>query len=182
VGYQANSLGDYKKDGGVRYGRGSMHGNGSNPELAEQLLAGAGVPTSVSLGSTCTTLWAGLPAGTPIGPTTVNPTYNPSPIGCKNDGFVSTDAWGYRIRASMTYNNVFNSGITVSPSVFWSQDVDGVAMDGAFIEDRETLGLGLKFDYSKRYVLDLNWVDYADETYDPFFDRDYYSASFSVTF
>jgi hypothetical protein len=158
VGYQANSLGDYKKDGGVRYGRGSMHGNGSNPELAAQI-----PPLQ---GNTCA----------------VTPLYNPSPIGCKNDGFVSTDAWGYRLRASMTYNNVFNSGITVIPSVFWSQDVDGYSMDGTFLEDRETLGLGLKFDYSKRYVLDLNWVDYADETYDPFFDRDYYSASFSVTF
>ncbi|MCE3285106.1 MAG: hypothetical protein K0R70_1362, partial [Steroidobacteraceae bacterium] len=28
----------------------------------------------------------------------------------------------------------------------------------------------------------LNYVDYDDENFDPLFDRDYYSASFSVTF
>jgi hypothetical protein len=31
-------------------------------------------------------------------------------------------------------------------------------------------------------VFDLNWVDYANNNFDPLFDRDYYSASFSVTF
>jgi hypothetical protein len=66
--------------------------------------------------------------------------------------------------------------------VFWSQDVEGISMDPAFIEDREVLGLGLKFTYNKQYVFDLNWVDYANNNFDPLFDRDYYSASFSVTF
>jgi len=66
--------------------------------------------------------------------------------------------------------------------VFWSQDVDGVSMDPAFIEDRSVLGLGLKFTYNKAYVFDLNWVQYADNGYDPLQDRDFYSASFSVTF
>jgi hypothetical protein len=31
-------------------------------------------------------------------------------------------------------------------------------------------------------LLDLNYVSYADENFDPLFDRDYYSASVSVTF
>jgi hypothetical protein len=55
-------------------------------------------------------------------------------------------------------------------------------MDPQFIEDRQILGLGLKFTYNKRYVLDLAMVDYADKNFDPLFDRDYYSASVSVTF
>jgi hypothetical protein len=55
-------------------------------------------------------------------------------------------------------------------------------MDPAFIEDRQILGLGLKFTYNKRYVLDLSWVDYNDKNFDPLFDRDYYSAAVSVTF
>ena len=82
----------------------------------------------------------------------------------------------------MDYNNVLNTGVTVTPSVFWLHDVEGVSMDPTFNEDRKTLGVGLKFNLNKKYVLDLNYVDYADENFDPLFDRDYYSASFSVTF
>jgi hypothetical protein len=108
--------------------------------------------------------------------------YNPSKRGCKNDGYVTDVAWGFRMRASADYLNVLNSGIAVTPSVFWAYDVDGVSMDPTFIEDRMVLGLGLKFNYNKKYTFDTNWVQYADNGYDPLQDRDYYSASFSVTF
>ena len=67
-------------------------------------------------------------------------------------------AWGYRLRVSADYNNVMNSGVTVTPSVFWAHDVEGVSMDPTFIEDRMTLGLGVKFNYNKKYVLDVNYV------------------------
>jgi hypothetical protein len=111
-----------------------------------------------------------------------NSLYNPHPEGCKNDGYVTDMAWGYRLRLSMSYNNVMSTGIGITPSVFWSDDVDGVSMDPTFNEGRSTLGLGLKFDLAKKYVFDLNYVSYADNNFDPLFDRDYYSASFSVTF
>jgi hypothetical protein len=66
--------------------------------------------------------------------------------------------------------------------VYWAHDVEGFSMDPAFIEDRQVLGLGLKFTLNKQYVLDLNYVQYANDNFDPTFDRDYYSASMSVTF
>jgi hypothetical protein len=111
-----------------------------------------------------------------------NPLYNPQPNGCRNDGYVTDVAWGYRLRVSMDYNNVMNSGVTVTPSVFWSQDVEGVSMDPTFIEDRKTLGLGVKFNYNKAYTVDLNYVRYDNGGFDPLFDRDYYSAAVSMTF
>jgi hypothetical protein len=55
-------------------------------------------------------------------------------------------------------------------------------MDPAFIEDRNALNLGLRFNYNKRYQLDMNWVQFGDSGYDPLQDRDYYSASISMTF
>jgi hypothetical protein len=55
-------------------------------------------------------------------------------------------------------------------------------MDPQFVEDRSVLGLGLKFNYNKKYVLDLNYVEYGTSQFDPLFDRDYYSAAVSVTF
>ena len=111
-----------------------------------------------------------------------SPVFNPQPNGCLNDGYVTDDSWGYRIRLSADYNNVFDSGVTVTPSVFWAHDVDGVSMDPTFIEDRQVLGLGLRFNYNKRYNLEMNYVDYAEADFDPLFDRDYYSVSASVTF
>jgi hypothetical protein len=111
-----------------------------------------------------------------------NPFYNPHPEGCRNDGYITDFSWGYRVRLSMDYNNVFDSGVTITPSVFWADDVEGVSIDPAFNEGRQTLGLGLKFNLNKRYVLDTNYVSYANDTFDPTFDRDYYSAALSVTF
>ena len=72
--------------------------------------------------------------------------------------------------------------IRVSPSLVWNHDVDGVAMDGQFIEGRQTLGLGVGFNYAKKYTVDLGYTWYADSAYNPLMDRDYYSAVFSVTF
>jgi hypothetical protein len=175
---QANDVPDYTK-GGVRYGRGFMYGTGSGPGYGPATPdnpEGAPGLGTASAGDVCSPTFSGLPIPA------ANRLYNPHPIGCRNDGYVTDFAWGYRIRASADYNNVFNSGITVTPSVFWSQDVEGVSMDPTFIEDRQVLGLGVKFNLNKRYVVDVNYVDYADKNFDPLFDRDYYSAAFSVTF
>ncbi|MGB5103684.1 MAG: DUF1302 domain-containing protein [Steroidobacteraceae bacterium] len=176
VGAQWNNVPDYTK-GGVRYGRGFMFGTGSNPEFGP---GGAphGQPLlgTLSQGDHCSPTYVGIP--TP----TFNSQYNPHPEGCRNDGYITDMAWGYRLRVSADYNNVMNTGVTVTPSVFWSHDVDGVSIDPTFNEDRQTLGLGLKFNLNKKYILDVNYVSYANNNFDPLFDRDYYSAAFSVTF
>ena len=175
IGMQWNNIPDYTK-GGIRYGRGFMYGYGSGPEYAPGGFP-QGQPTIPFVnGDWCSPTLVGAPV--PL----ANPSFNPHPLGCKNDGYITDHAWGYRLRVSADYLNVFNSGITVTPSVFWSHDVEGISMDPAFIEDRQVLGLGLKFTYNKQYTLALDWVDYADENFDPLFDRDYYSASVSVTF
>ena len=168
IGAQWNNVPDYTA-GAVRYGRAFAWGYGSSPAYA------ATVPPTA--GTTCSPTFAGLPVPVPAGTL-----YNPSPRGCKNDGYVTDFAWGYRLRVSMDYNNVFNTGVTMTPNVFWSQDVEGVSMDPAFIEDRSALNLGLRFNYNKRYQVDMNWVQFSNSGYDPLQDRDYYSASISMTF
>jgi hypothetical protein len=167
VGAQWNNVPDYTT-GSVRYGRGFMWGHGSSPAYAQQI-----PPTQ---GSSCSPTLLGLPVPVP------STLYNPSPRGCKNDGYVTDFAWGYRVRISMDYNNVVDSGITITPSVFWSQDVEGVSATPAFIEDRSALNLGLRFNYNKKYDLQMNWVQFGNSGYDPLFDRDYYSATVSMTF
>jgi hypothetical protein len=107
---------------------------------------------------------------------------NTQPDGRKIDGYITDLSWGYRMRARLDYDGAFDGAIRVSPSIVWNHDVDGVAMDGQFIEDRQTLGLGVGFNYAKKYTLDLGYTWYADSAYNPLMDRDYYSASLSVTF
>jgi len=172
IGSQWNDVPNHMKDN-LRYGRGFMWGYGSSPAWGNSAAA-----ASWSGGNTCEPTFQngpvpGIPAST---------FYNPSKRGCKNDGYVTDVAWGFRTRISADYLNVFNSGIAVTPSVYWAYDIDGTSMDPTFIEDRMVLGLGLKFNYNKKYTFDTNWVQYADNGYDPLQDRDYYSASFSVTF
>ena len=176
VGFQWNNVPDYTK-GGVRYGRGFMFGTGSGPEYGPGG-APSGQPAlgGASLGNLCSPTFTGVPV--PV----FNTLYNPSPDGCRNDGYITDMAWGYRLRVSADYINVFNSGVTVTPSVFWSHDVDGVSIDPQFIEDRQVLGLGVKFNYNKKYTMDFNYVSYANNNFDPLFDRDYYSASIGMTF
>jgi hypothetical protein len=178
IGGQWNNVPDYTK-GGLRYGRGFMFGTGSSFEGYGPSpdnptgLTGSDIATQ---GDFCSPTYVGVPV--PTG----NALYNPHPIGCKNDGYITDMAWGYRVRVTMDYNNALNTGVTVSPSVFWADDVEGVSMDPTFNEDRQTLGLGLKFSLNKKYVVDLNYVQYTDKNFDPLFDRDYYSAAMSVTF
>jgi len=108
---------------------------------------------------------------------------NISSEGCKSGGYTTNFAWGYRMKLELTYNNVFNSGVTFYPSVFWSHDVKGWSVDNQFAEGRQALGLGARFSYAKRYSLDLSAVRFNDNAdYDPLRDRGFYSATVSMSF
>ncbi|MCC6193563.1 MAG: DUF1302 domain-containing protein [Burkholderiales bacterium] len=112
----------------------------------------------------------------------VPPLVNPQQDGCRNDGFVTKFAWGYRLRASLEYPGLIG-GFSVTPNVFWGHDVSGYSSDTQFIEGRQALGLGVRFEYQKRYALDLGYTSFSNSAkYDPFRDRDYYAASLSMTF
>ncbi len=154
VGFQWNNV--PQSEGDRRYGRGFIYGLGSDPSIP------AG-------GSTCSNPVAGL--------------VNSSPQGCKNDGYVTDFAWGYRLRGQLDYNNVFGTSITASPFVFLGQDVDGVSMDGQFNEGRLTTSIGLSLDYNKQQKIDLSYVSFDNSAqYDPLHDRDFYAASYSYSF
>ncbi len=112
-----------------------------------------------------------------------NRVWNPQRDGCNNDGYATSTAWGYRLKASLDYTGAFDTGFTLTPSVFWSHDVSGYSVDTQFIEDRMILGLGLRADYQKKYTIDLGYTAFLDKAkYDPFKDRDYLSLAFSTTF
>ncbi|HXZ49862.1 MAG TPA: DUF1302 domain-containing protein [Usitatibacter sp.] len=154
VGMQRDSVPNFQD--GVRYGRSFVFGIATAPSYGPLASAVAG--------------------GCPILNT-------PNQTGCENAGFVTRTSWGYRVRGQLSYSNVFDSGITAKPALFWGQDVNGVSADGQFNAGRGTLGLTMGFEYRKMYDLEFGYVTYSNSAkWDPLRDRDYYSASLSVTF
>jgi len=108
---------------------------------------------------------------------------NPSPDGCRNDGYVSRSAWGLRVRGQLEYTNAFDSGVSVFPSAFLAADIKGYSMDGQFIEDRRQLGLGVRLSYQKKHNLEFTLTTFARAAaYDPLRDHGYYAVNYSTTF
>lgn len=109
-------------------------------------------------------------------------TGNLNPNFCETKGYATTTAWGYRVRAELSYPNAF-AGVNVKPRVFLSHDVKGYSADNTFVEDRMALGLGARFDYLNRYYADLSFNKFnRDATYDVFHDRDFASIVVGVNF
>lgn len=157
AGFQWNNVPDYKNNGGGRrYGRGFIYGNGTSASIA----GGANLCTvPVASGG------------------------NPQPAGCQNDGYVTDFSYGVRLRAALTYNDVFGSGITATPSLFWGRDIKGVSIDPQFSEGRDTMSFGLKLDYNKKYSMDIGYVRFGNSAkWDLLRDRDFYSVAMATTF
>lgn len=145
---------------GVRYGRSFVFGIADSP--AYNLGA---YPSPLTQGGLCP------------------PLNTPGQTGCKNDGFATPFSWGYRVRGELAYIDVFGSGVTLKPTLSWSQDVKGYSVDGQFNQGRQTLGLSLGMEYAKRYKASIGYVTYKrSAAWDPLRDRDYYYASVSAAF
>ncbi len=103
---------------------------------------------------------------------------------CNQDGYVTDFSWGYRMRASLLYNDVF-AGVNLSPTLAWSHDVSGFAPGpGAnFIEGRKSVGLSLKAEYLNQYTANLSYTSYfGGEPYNEIVDRDNLAFSVSYSF
>jgi hypothetical protein len=102
---------------------------------------------------------------------------------CENDGFTTTDSWGYRLRAVWDFNNVL-AGINLKPSVAWSHDVDGYSPGpgGNFEEGRKAISVGLAADYLSTYTASLSYTNFFDGKYSTVDDRDFVAMSVGVSF
>jgi hypothetical protein len=99
------------------------------------------------------------------------------------DIFTTESSFGYRARASATYNNVF-AGVDMIPTISWAHDVSGTSAGpgGPFLEGNQKLGLSVKAKYLERYSASLAYTMYEGSDYSVTTDRDYFSASVDVQF
>jgi hypothetical protein len=101
-----------------------------------------------------------------------------------NSSFGSEFSWGYRLLASLTYDNLIGPW-SVTPRVGWAHDVSGntPGPGGNFIEDRTTLSLGVRGVLRNKYQLDLSYTNYSGADQQNLIrDRDFIAFSASVSF
>ncbi len=104
--------------------------------------------------------------------------------GCNDDGYVTSFSWGYRMRTSLQYNDVF-AGVNMTPQLAWSHDVKGHAPGpGAnFIEGRKSIGLSVKAEYLNQYSATLAYTNYfGGGKLNAVSDRDNVALSVSYSF
>jgi hypothetical protein len=103
---------------------------------------------------------------------------------CDKEGYTTDLSWGYRVRASLVYNDVA-AGVNLTPTLSFAHDVDGYAPGpGAnFIEGRQTVGLSLTADYLNKYQAKVGYTTYyGNSRFNPLHDRDNATLSVSYSF
>lgn len=149
----------------IRYGRGFIFGSGQASTLAGRTTTGAAAALGTSQ----------CPA--------VGAVFGVNDSGCENSGYVTDYAWGYKMRASLDYSQIFGTSWSMTPSLFFAHDVKGWSMDTQFSEGRKTLSFGLGFNLNKVHNVSLSYTTYADTAkYDQYRDRDNYAVAYSYTF
>ncbi len=100
-----------------------------------------------------------------------------------NDGFTTSDSWGYRARAEWAYNNVFTS-LNLKPNLAWSHDVSGYSPgpDNTFVQGRKAVSVGVDAEYQNTYTSSLSYTNFFGGRYSTLSDRDFMTLSVGVKF
>jgi len=97
------------------------------------------------------------------------------------NGFVTSNSWGYRLRALADYNSVF-AGVNLTPNITFSHDVDGYGPNGLFNEGAKAVSIGLDAVYQNTYTASLSYTDFFGGDYNTLVDRDFLAFSVGVNF
>ncbi len=114
-----------------------------------------------------------------LGPDVCETLLNSRARDCNTDGFYTRNSWGYRLRASLEYNNVF-AGVNLTPNLAWSHDVEGYGPN--FNEGSKAISVGLDADYLNTYTASFTYTEFFDGRYNSQTDRDYVAVTFGVHF
>lgn len=105
-----------------------------------------------------------------------------NPKYCTQDGYATPNAWGLRAQVEFDFPNAF-AGVNLKPRIFYSRDVKGWSGDGQFNQGRQTVSLGLKAEYQRKYTLDLSYTRFnQNATFDNSHDRDYFGLALGMSF
>ncbi|MFZ6046772.1 DUF1302 domain-containing protein [Pseudomonas sp. CR3202] len=93
-------------------------------------------------------------------------------------------SWGYVAEIGINYPDLFGTGITVTPQLDFSHDVNGTTPNAMpFVEGRKSLTTSLLFNYRDRWKGNLQWVQYwGGGDNNLMADRDFLAGSLSYSF
>jgi hypothetical protein len=104
-----------------------------------------------------------------------------SSVQCSSDGYVSKQAYGYRVQANLVYQNVV-SGVNLIPSLFFGHDLSGWSEDGTILEDRKFAILSLKAVLNRAYTAEIAWLPIWGGDYNNLRDRSVAQATLGMQF
>ncbi|MCX7178428.1 MAG: DUF1302 family protein [Proteobacteria bacterium] len=90
---------------------------------------------------------------------------------CAQEGFITSNAWGYRLRLAANYPDSF-FGARLTLSLAFAQDVNGYSYNGSFLKGRRVLRPGLRADWNRRYFSEIIYTRVAGGDYNNQVDRD----------
>lgn len=103
--------------------------------------------------------------------------------GPETNPFPTDDAWGYRLLANATYNNIF-AGINLNVRATFAHDVSGTTPDpmAVFLEDRKSGSIQFNFDYLSKWSAGVAYNAYWGGlgTTNALADRDF--VSFNIKY
>jgi hypothetical protein len=98
------------------------------------------------------------------------------------DGFVTSNAWGYRVRYGMEFANIGGTGTTLRPTISFAQDVNGWSYDYGFVEGRKTVRLSLDGDFRRILFANLAYGATRGGLFNRRKDMDFVLASIGIRF
>lgn len=100
---------------------------------------------------------------------------------CASEGYVTTNAWGYRLRATARYTG-FIPGVVLAPTVAFGHDVRGWSDDGVFSQGRKVMTVGVRATLDKKYWFDVTAHSTWGGAYDVMRDRDFINFTLGASF
>lgn len=116
----------------------------------------------------------------PVGGACTVTTGNPARQ-CALQGYVTPDAFGYRLRLDARFPSVL-PGLDAQASIGFGHDVKGSSGDFLLIEGRRTANVALRCELRRRYLAELVWQPNWGGQYNPAADRDTLALAVGLRF
>ena len=146
------------------------------PKEGDLYIQGTLEHTHPSPGADCTGFAPGTNCSTPQVTARINPTQ-------QTDGFADDFSAGLRMLVQFSYSNLFNSGVTIKPTLLWFEDIYGIAPFPAqnYVEGNRWMIPGIQFEIGQAFngTLLYQYFDGPDQVLQ---DRDNLSVSLTYNF
>ena len=103
------------------------------------------------------------------------------PVSCSSDGYVSREAFGYRLRAGLRYAKVMKD-VDLVPTIVFGQDVSGWSGDSLILQGRMLASVSLQANFASHWTAAIAWQPTWGGTYSYARDRSTAQAYVSYQF